>query len=148
MVSSAGSHGGRRAPLRPIQALLTAFLGAFVTAKGVRTIQDYQYGESALELAGGASVEPDIVQGGVQLALFLLGAYLHRKSWTRLDSCGNECWAGACSSCCGIGCGCCCAGDDEERAVTAEAARVPAGRRGAGGGALGQPRRAGMNAML
>ena len=42
VVSLAGGAGGVLGALRPIEVLLTAFLGAFATAKGLRTLQDYQ----------------------------------------------------------------------------------------------------------
>ena len=93
--------------------LLTLFLGAFCAAKGLRTLQDYYVGGSTLELAGGASVDSDMLEGGVQLGLLLLGAWRHRQRWARPQCCGGG-GGGCCPALC------CCA-DDEEDDVEARA---------------------------
>lgn len=95
-----------------INALTTSFLGAFATAKGVRTLSDAYHGRTALELAGGDSVAADPIQGGVQLGLFVVGVWLHGTCCAGREhgeeSLCESCCCGLCSlfACCCRGCGC------------------------------------------
>ena len=101
--------------------LITAFFGAFAAAKGVRTLQDAAAGLDALELAGGSRVHSDVVQGGLQLGLFVVGVWGGRM---RAACDPNRPQPPPSAACCGLGsccCGCfscgscwpCCVEDEE-----------------------------------
>jgi hypothetical protein len=97
-------------PAHPMQVVITTLLGAAAAAKGVRTVNDVRRGDLNLELAGGASVTSDALEGSLELGLLLVGLVIHRRA---LCPDGRRC---TCSmECCCPSCACCCADDGERR---------------------------------
>jgi hypothetical protein len=43
-----------------LQVFITAFLGAFAAAKGVRTLRDAAAGRDGFEIAGGSDIKADL----------------------------------------------------------------------------------------
>ena len=116
-----------------VEIVTTALLGAFAAAKGARVLQHALAGGHSLELAGGENISSDMITGGTQLALFVVGV------WLRCVCCApprdehepaNACFGGMCG-CCG-----CCDWDPEVAYVQAPTETF---HRGNSVGGLGSP---------
>jgi len=108
---SAGSASlliGVAAEHKIVQVFITAFLGAFAAAKGVRTLRDAAAGRDGFEIAGGSDIKADFSNGCVQLGLFVVGMWMRHACRGKQEE--EE-------GCCAW-CECCL--DEEEKALRRE----------------------------